>query len=34
MAAVIELADVSVVRGSSRLLDNVSWRSRPMNAGS
>jgi iron complex transport system ATP-binding protein len=26
MAAVIELADVSVVRGASRLLDNVSWR--------
>ena len=26
MAAVIELADVSVVRGTSRLLDNVSWR--------
>lgn len=26
MAAVVELADVSVVRGASRLLDNVSWR--------
>jgi iron complex transport system ATP-binding protein len=26
MAAVIELADVSVVRGTSRLLSNVSWR--------
>ena len=26
MAAVIELADVSVVRGTSRLLNNVSWR--------
>jgi iron complex transport system ATP-binding protein len=26
MAAVIELAEVSVVRGTSRLLDNVSWR--------
>ena len=26
MAAVVELADVSVIRGTSRLLSNVSWR--------
>ena len=33
MAAVVELADVSVVRGGSRLLDNVAWPSRRTSAG-
>ena len=34
MAAVVELADVSVVRGDNRLLDNVTGRSRTTSAGS